>query len=245
MVDMVAGDWSGTPVPDNPVPGSPVPDSPVPDSPVTTEAAELARRAPRKRQPNRRRPAGLPRGVRPVQPLPPLQPRPPVQPRRPVRQLRPIPKLELVPGPEPLDDAGYAGVAPPLDLPRAPGPARAPAPARAAGRRPAPSPVRRARPSAAVSRQRRVFFWRRMVVVAGIASLGAGVWVAGEWVMAVAATRPTAPVSQHFYVARPGDTIWGIAVRYSAGGDPRPLAARLESQIGGGVLQPGDRLAVP
>ena len=47
------------------------------------------------------------------------------------------------------------------------------------------------------------------------------------------------------YVARPGDTIWAIAVAYSRGGDPRPLVANLESEIGGGALQPGERLIVP
>jgi hypothetical protein len=47
------------------------------------------------------------------------------------------------------------------------------------------------------------------------------------------------------YVARPGDTIWAIATRFSGGADPRPLAANLEAEIGGGMLQPGQRLAVP
>jgi hypothetical protein len=47
------------------------------------------------------------------------------------------------------------------------------------------------------------------------------------------------------YVARPGDTIWAIAVRFSGGGDPRPLAAELEAEIGGAALQPGQVLAVP
>ena len=47
------------------------------------------------------------------------------------------------------------------------------------------------------------------------------------------------------YVARPGDTIWSVAVRYDRGEDPRPLADLLEAQIGGAVLQPGQRLMVP
>jgi nucleoid-associated protein YgaU len=48
-----------------------------------------------------------------------------------------------------------------------------------------------------------------------------------------------------FYTARPGDTLWSIALEFGGGGDPRPLVARLEAQIGGQVLQPGDLLAVP
>ena len=47
------------------------------------------------------------------------------------------------------------------------------------------------------------------------------------------------------YVAAPGDTVWSIAVRFAHGGDPRPLVERLEAEIDGSVLQPGQRLAVP
>jgi LysM domain len=47
------------------------------------------------------------------------------------------------------------------------------------------------------------------------------------------------------YVTKPGDTIWAIAVRFSDGGDPRPLEYRLEQQIGGGTLQPGQVLRLP
>ncbi|HYA44249.1 MAG TPA: LysM peptidoglycan-binding domain-containing protein [Acidimicrobiales bacterium] len=47
------------------------------------------------------------------------------------------------------------------------------------------------------------------------------------------------------YIARPGDTIWDIAVRYSRGADPRTLTDALEAEIGGGVLQPGQVLSIP
>jgi hypothetical protein len=47
------------------------------------------------------------------------------------------------------------------------------------------------------------------------------------------------------YVAAPGDTVWSIAVRFARGGDPRPLVDRLEAEIGGRMLQPGQRLTVP
>ena len=47
------------------------------------------------------------------------------------------------------------------------------------------------------------------------------------------------------YVARPGDTIWAVAVRFSGTKDPRPLEYLLEDQIGGGTLQPGQVLHVP
>lgn len=47
------------------------------------------------------------------------------------------------------------------------------------------------------------------------------------------------------YVARPGDTLWSIAAALRPGGDPRPMVARLEAEIGGGQLVPGDRLLFP
>jgi hypothetical protein len=116
--------------------------------------------------------------------------------------------------------------------------------------------------SGAVVRQRRsTFFWRRVIVVAVIAGLGAMAWLAtGRLVSAAGAQAPqsqrcvagglpgagqTAGSCGQVYVARPGDTIWAIAVAYSRGGDPRPLVADLESEIGGGALQPGERLIVP
>ncbi len=101
------------------------------------------------------------------------------------------------------------------------------------------------RRTAAASHRRRVYLWRRVIVVAAIAALGAVAWGAGGRLVAVAGAQPSRAPVQHVYVARPGDTIWGIAVRYSGNGDPRPLADRLEAQIGGGVLQPGEQLTVP
>jgi hypothetical protein len=54
-----------------------------------------------------------------------------------------------------------------------------------------------------------------------------------------------APSCSQIYVARPGDTIWAVASKFGRGGDPRLLADQLEAEIGGGVLQPGQRLSVP
>jgi len=142
--------------------------------------------------------------------------------------------------------------------------------------------------------RRRTFFWRRMLVLAAAAVLGALAWAAAQSVlsatgMAAKSARgggPTGAVSLASadlpvgavpgqngalatglssrdrptsecatsrgvepggcqYVARPGDTIWAIAVRYSGGTDPRALEDALEAQIGGGLLQPGQVLTVP
>jgi hypothetical protein len=143
------------------------------------------------------------------------------------------------------------------------------------------------RSSADLFSTRRKFFWRRVVVVAVIAGLGALAWNATERLMAAAGGElsggalcsPSAGTTQlqavrlaaedlssapssaqgeqlelygghrdtcsQVYVARPGDTLWAVATRFSRGGDPRALVAGLEAQVGGAVLQPGERLAVP
>jgi hypothetical protein len=103
----------------------------------------------------------------------------------------------------------------------------------------------KARAEVVASRRRRIFLRRRVLLVAAIAGLGAAVWAAGGWLVQAAGAQETGAPVQHVYVARPGDTIWGIAMRFSGGGAPGPLAYKLEQQIGGGVLQPGDQLNVP
>jgi len=99
------------------------------------------------------------------------------------------------------------------------------------------------------------FAVRRALVVVIIASLGALAWSVAERLVAVASTGggnpaacPTVRLScpgTQAYVAAPGDSVWSIALRFSHGGDPRPLADQLEAEIGDGVLQPGQKLAVP
>ena len=109
------------------------------------------------------------------------------------------------------------------------------------------------------ARRREVPRWkfavRRAVAVLVIAGLGALAWSVAERLVASASpgggsaasctTLTLACPGAHAYVAVPGDTVWSIAVRFAHGGDPRPLVERLEAEIDGGVLQPGQRLAVP
>jgi nucleoid-associated protein YgaU len=92
------------------------------------------------------------------------------------------------------------------------------------------------------ARQARTFLWRRTLVVGALALVAALAWGATARLVPAAGAAPSAT---HTYVARPGDTIWAIAVRFSTGGDPWPLVDRLEAQIGGGTLQPGQVLTVP
>jgi hypothetical protein len=114
---------------------------------------------------------------------------------------------------------------------------------------------------AALARRSRTFFWRRAMVLSVVAGLAATAWLVAGRLDGVAGAQ--APDSEQcspgglpgsgaaalgcgqLYVARAGDTIWSIAVAYSRGGDPRPLVDELEAEIGGGTLQPGERLTVP
>jgi len=59
--------------------------------------------------------------------------------------------------------------------------------------------------------------------------------------------RAAAP-RERVYVVRPGDTLWGIALRIGgADSDPRPLVAELASMnhVADGAIVPGERLVLP
>jgi hypothetical protein len=47
------------------------------------------------------------------------------------------------------------------------------------------------------------------------------------------------------YIVRPGDTLWTIAEHLDPSGDPRSVVARLEAQVGGDTVVPGERLTLP
>ena len=56
-------------------------------------------------------------------------------------------------------------------------------------------------------------------------------------------TRPPA----HAYVVRPGDSVWSIAERFGAGGDPRSLVDTIiaRNHIDPGSIVPGQTLLIP
>ncbi len=82
------------------------------------------------------------------------------------------------------------------------------------------------------------------MLVFAIAVSGAVIWDLGSRVIAIAGAEPSRAGS-HVYLVRPGDTIWSIAVKSAHGGDPWRTVNQLETEIGGGVLQPGERLELP
>ena len=94
---------------------------------------------------------------------------------------------------------------------------------------------------------RRRFVRRRICAFAIVVSLGAA--ITGP--VAHAAGRGgggghVAPASRTYVVSR-GDTLWSIASRISAGGDPRPIVAAIErnSHIGAADLRPGQTIFIP
>lgn len=110
------------------------------------------------------------------------------------------------------------------------------------------------------------YFWRRVAVLMAAGALGAVAMSAGQHLAAGAAVHPgaglTCPPGQvpvpgpgggtagtgscgTGYTARPGDTVWSVAVRFDRGADPRALEDELEAQLAGRVLQPGEVLVVP
>lgn len=133
------------------------------------------------------------------------------------------------------DDAGSASVAP-WGLEHAGAPRGVGAPRRA----------ERRRPSEAVARRRR----RLLLAVAAVGivvALAAPVTLLGGRPAKVpaAAAGSAATAGSTVYVVQPGDTLWSIAVRFDAGGDPRPLAQALARQTGSATVVPGERIAIP
>jgi hypothetical protein len=47
------------------------------------------------------------------------------------------------------------------------------------------------------------------------------------------------------YTVQPWDSLWSIAERVSPTSDPRPLVARMASQLGSQTVVPGERITVP
>jgi len=84
---------------------------------------------------------------------------------------------------------------------------------------------------------------RRTLLVAAVALVG-GVW-AGP--LAHASGADARPVASHRYVIRSGDTVWGIAERFSPGTDPRPLADAIAAAnaVEADGLRPGQTLVIP
>ncbi|HEX9549291.1 MAG TPA: LysM domain-containing protein [Acidimicrobiales bacterium] len=100
-----------------------------------------------------------------------------------------------------------------------------------------------------------VYRRRRLVVAAGLATVAvvavlvlraalAGLG-GGSLTTAGSSGAPLQPAVAHVHVVQQGETLWSIALSTAAGGDPRPIVDRLQTQLGGRPLQTGERLLVP
>jgi nucleoid-associated protein YgaU len=81
----------------------------------------------------------------------------------------------------------------------------------------------------------------------GRALLGAAAAACIGWALAGGVGATTAPTAAVTVVVRPGDTVWGIAVRHSGGGDVRDEVAQILSanHLSSPIIQVGETLVIP
>lgn len=113
------------------------------------------------------------------------------------------------------------------------------------------SPARRARPKTRLHLAGSRGLRRLLPGVATLAVLGS-LWFG---VGALATTAHGTPIVRlpgsvpvaggYAYTVQPGDTLWSIASRLEPGADPRPLVDRLQAELHGRPLLPGERLVLP
>ena len=115
--------------------------------------------------------------------------------------------------------------------------------------RPAPLAVRR--PTPAVIRRRRLGAATLMVGAAFLAVVGtldvqAVLGRTGSGPLNAAGAGPGLRLaSDQVWVVQPGDTVWSIAQAAEPGADVRPLVDRIDAELKGAPLYPGERIRIP
>ena len=122
------------------------------------------------------------------------------------------------------------------------------------GRPSAPFPRRpfaRRRPSPAVIRRRRLGVALVLVGIAFLAIVGtldvqAVLGRTGSGPLSAAGAGPGLRLAaDQVWVVQPGDTVWSIARSVEPGADVRPLVDRIDAELKGAPLYPGERIRIP
>jgi nucleoid-associated protein YgaU len=108
----------------------------------------------------------------------------------------------------------------------------------------APSGSGEARRSRTVARRRRTLLAAAALAMLLMLALPWG-GTGGHSLAVPGAAHGGSLVAGESYVVHQGDTLWGIAERLAGNSDPRPVVARLEVEVGGDEIQPGQVLRLP
>jgi hypothetical protein len=104
------------------------------------------------------------------------------------------------------------------------------------------------RPSSAVLRRRRLLAAALLTVLVAAAWFGLQAAlgrIGGSPLATAGAPGGPEPAAGRLWIVRPGDTLWSIAVALDPRGDVRPLVDRLDAEVGGTLLYPGESIAIP
>jgi hypothetical protein len=92
---------------------------------------------------------------------------------------------------------------------------------------------------------------RRFVALAMCAAVLAATWGIGGLLAGLKTTHlETIPGSQrtangYVYTVQPGDSVWSIATELDPSGDPRPVVAKIDAELGGTSIVPGEHIVLP
>jgi hypothetical protein len=92
---------------------------------------------------------------------------------------------------------------------------------------------------------------RRRVALAMCAAALAATWGIGGLLSGLKVTHlETIPGSQrtangYVYTVHPGDSVWSIATELDPSGDPRPIVAKIDAELGGTSIVPGEHIILP
>jgi len=112
-------------------------------------------------------------------------------------------------------------------------------------------PMRTRYPSPAVIRRRRlgaacVLLGIGLLMMVGTLAVQGALGRTGSGPLTVAGAGPALHLaSDQVWVVQPGDTVWSIAQAVEPGADVRSLVDRIDAQLKGAPLYPGERILIP